>query len=138
MLPILSLLTLVGGVSSAGLILGYAALASSAGFVGVSAQTSTNIFSDNFDDNSRDATKWSLGVLSQPSNYFDSAVAVQERNQRLEITPRAGQKNQHFNGYVSVSSFNLTNAQATVEAFDKGVLLRLARRDVVPFDAALL
>ena len=84
--------------------------------VGVSAQTSTIIFSDNFDDNSRDTTKWSLGVLSQPSNYFDSAVAVQERNKRLEITPRSGQKNQHFNGYISASSFNLTNAEATIEA----------------------
>src|SRR3954469_784911 len=86
--------------------------------VGVSAQTSTIIFSDNFDDNSRDTTKWNLGILSQPANYFDSGVAVQERNSRLEITPLARTKNQNFNGYVSVSAFNLTNGRASVEAID--------------------
>jgi len=82
----------------------------------VSAQTSTVIFGDNFDDNSRDTTKWNLGVLSQASSSFDSGVTVQESNSRLEITPLSRVKNQNFNGYVSVSSFNLTNAQATTEA----------------------
>ncbi|PYS79623.1 MAG: hypothetical protein DMF66_02100, partial [Acidobacteria bacterium] len=48
--------------------------------VGVRAQ-STIIFSDDFNDNVRDAAKWNLGVLSQPSSAFDSKVIVREQNQ---------------------------------------------------------
>jgi hypothetical protein len=83
--------------------------------VHVSAQTSTVIFSDTFDDNTRDTTKWNLGVLSQPSSTYDSRVVVRELNQRLEITPLARVKDQNFNGYISIAAFNLTNARATVE-----------------------
>src|SRR2546423_3255431 len=83
--------------------------------VGARAQ-STIIFSDDFNDNVQDTARWNLGVLSQPSSAFDSKVVVKEQNQELEITPRAGASGQHYNGYVSVQTYNLTGRRATVEA----------------------
>lgn len=76
-------------------------------------------FSDDFNDNTLDASKWTFGTLqgaiySGPSAW-DATVPVLERNQRLEISPRSNVAGDHYNGYLSVGSWNLTNAGATVE-----------------------
>lgn len=70
---------------------------------------------DDFNDNARDAGKWFLGGLNRPNSSFDPQVVVAERNQRLEIVPRANQSEQHYNGYVSTARWNLTNGSASVE-----------------------
>jgi hypothetical protein len=70
-------------------------------------------FADDFDNNARDAW-WKLGTLNTPASVFDANVNVAERNGRLEITPLdAGGK--HYNGYVSVAGWNLSDARASVE-----------------------
>src|ERR1051326_6451103 len=94
------------------LILACAALIS---LVGARAQ-STVVFSDDFNDNTRDPSKWNLGVLTEPSTSFDSQVAVKEQNQELEITPRSNVNGHHYDGYVSAGAFDLTGRRATVEA----------------------
>ena len=45
-------------------------------FVHVSAQTSTTIFSDDFNSTTLDTTKWNLGVLNVPSQAYDPKVTV--------------------------------------------------------------
>jgi hypothetical protein len=76
-------------------------------------------FADDFNDNSRDTVKWSLGVLNEPSTSLDNLVTVLEQNQRLEITPREGISDKHYYGYVSASTWNMTNAIASVEVVQK-------------------
>jgi glucose/arabinose dehydrogenase len=71
--------------------------------------------SDDFNDNARDAGKWILGTLNRPASDFDQQVIVAERNQRLEIVPRANVTGHHYNGYVSAALWNLTNGSASVE-----------------------
>ncbi len=83
------------------------------GSVGATALT------DDFNDNSQDTSKWTFGTIqgaiySGPTAW-DSTVPVLERNQRLEILPRAGISRDHYNGYVSVAAWNLTNSRASVE-----------------------
>ncbi len=74
---------------------------------------------DNFDDNVFDPSKWVYdtiqGAIYTGPSAWDATVAVIERNQRLEISPRANVGGDHYNGYVFASSWNLTNARASVE-----------------------
>ena len=44
--------------------------------VHVSAQTSTIIFSDDFNSTTRDTTKWKIGVLNVPSSAFSTQVSI--------------------------------------------------------------
>lgn len=74
----------------------------------------TASFIDDFDDNARGA-HWKLGTLNTPPSVFDTNVTVAEQGGRLEITPLADANGAHFNGYVSVSGWNLTDARATIE-----------------------
>jgi YD repeat-containing protein len=74
---------------------------------------------ENFDDNTRDAVKWSYGAMA-PQIYDgpvvqDLTIPVLEQNQRLEITPRANVTGGHWNGYLSASTWDLSNARASVE-----------------------
>lgn len=69
---------------------------------------------DDFDDDARGA-HWRLGTLNTPASVFDSNVNVVEQGGHLEITPLAGAEGSHFNGYISVSGWNLTDARAAVE-----------------------
>ncbi|MFL6254980.1 MAG: hypothetical protein ACJ74T_08145 [Pyrinomonadaceae bacterium] len=69
---------------------------------------------DDFDDDIR-GVHWKLATLNTPASVFDSNVAVAEQGGRLEITPLANSTGSHFNGYVSVSGWNLTDASAAVE-----------------------
>jgi hypothetical protein len=70
-------------------------------------------FSDNFDDGVRDS-RWKLGTLTPPDSAWDQQVMVDETGGRLEVTPRASVAGKNFNGYVSTSNWNLTDARATV------------------------
>ncbi len=63
-------------------------------------------FADDFNDNSRDASKW---FITGPG----SGVSVLEQNQRLEITPPATTTG--YSGYCSNAAYNLTDAAASVE-----------------------
>ena len=81
--------------------------------------TGTFGFSDNFSDNAIDPTKWTYGTIqgaiySGPSAW-DATVPALERNQRLEISPRSNVSGDHYNGYLSVATWNLTNARASIE-----------------------
>jgi hypothetical protein len=71
--------------------------------------------SDNFDGPARDPERWNFGTLSQPLSDFDPLVTVIQQNGKLVITPRANVDGDHFNGYVSVNSFDLTNGTASVK-----------------------
>jgi hypothetical protein len=69
--------------------------------------------SDDFNDNTRDASKWVLGSLNDGASANDPLVTVLERNQRLEITPRAKVTGMRYNGYVSAKTWNMTGASAS-------------------------
>ncbi len=74
---------------------------------------------DDFNDNSQDPAKWGFGTI-QGAIYagppaWDASVPVLERNQRLEISPRANVSGDHYNGYVSAAAWNLANSRASVE-----------------------
>lgn len=72
------------------------------------------LFSDDFNDNLRDVTKWNVNSLEAAAT--DPAVAVREQNQRLEITALLNATGSHSNGYSSVKRFDLTNRRAAIEA----------------------
>jgi hypothetical protein len=79
----------------------------------------TPVLTDDFNDNTLDLAKWNPGTI-QGAIYtgppaWDASIPVLERNQRLEISPRANVSGDHYNGYVSVAGWNLTNARASVE-----------------------
>lgn len=85
-----------------------------ADFDTISIAPSSQGFSDDFNDNTRDATKWSIGEFySGLAN--DPQVTVLEQNQQLEITPISSTAGHHHNGYVSAATWNMTGAQAKVE-----------------------
>lgn len=69
-------------------------------------------FQDNFDDNSQDTAKWAKNVLSATQ---DTLVTALEQNARLEVAPRASQTGVRYNGYLSVSTYNLTGGKAQVK-----------------------
>ncbi len=66
--------------------------------------------SDNFDDNSQDVSKWTLGSIA----FQNSGVGVSETNQQLEITPIANEATAAIYGYQSVSTFDFTGLEAVV------------------------
>ena len=74
---------------------------------------------DDFNDNAQDPAKWTFGTIQgavySGTTAWDASIPVLERNQRLEISPQANVSRDHYNGYVSVSAWNLTNARASVE-----------------------
>ena len=75
----------------------------------------TTLLSDDFNDNVRDTAKWTLGSLSEGTTAYDPAVGVSERNQRLEITPLSGTTGQHYGGYLSAQTYDLTSGRVSVE-----------------------
>ncbi|MDQ1592645.1 MAG: serine protease, partial [Pyrinomonadaceae bacterium] len=62
--------------------------------------------SDDFNDNARDAVKWNL--LTTPG------ASIAEQNGRLEVTPAAAMPG--YDGYLSATTLDLTDARSTVEA----------------------
>jgi photosystem II stability/assembly factor-like uncharacterized protein len=69
--------------------------------------------SDDFGGTQRDPLQWNLGTLTQPMLAFDPAVTVVQQNGQLVITPLTNVPGLHYNGYVSVNSFDFTNATLT-------------------------
>ncbi|HLL75344.1 MAG TPA: Ig-like domain-containing protein, partial [Pyrinomonadaceae bacterium] len=63
------------------------------------------LLADDFNDNSADASKWFVDA--------PNGMTVAEQNQRLEVTPPAG--NTGYGGYRSKATQDLTEATATVE-----------------------
>jgi hypothetical protein len=79
------------------------------------APSATAGFADDFNNNARDATKWSVGVFSKDSSQFDPLVPVLEQNGQLQIKPLANTLGLHYNGYVSARGWDMTGSQASVE-----------------------
>jgi photosystem II stability/assembly factor-like uncharacterized protein len=75
----------------------------------------TPALADNFNGGQRDPAKWNLGTQTQPLLAFDAQIPVVQQNGRLVVTPRTQADGLHYNGYVSVNSFDFNNATATVE-----------------------
>jgi hypothetical protein len=73
------------------------------------------IIGEDFNDNSRDSAKWSLGLLNEGSSAFDNLVTVLEQNQRLQINPRAKVNGLHYNGYTSLLGYDFTGARASIQ-----------------------
>jgi hypothetical protein len=96
-----------------------------ASFVGarpsVSLPTVTVTFSDNFDDNIMDPNKWQFGAIAPAltggPNAWDNKVSVVEQGQQMQVAPLTRSGN-HYNGYISVPSIDLTNASAAVQIVD--------------------
>ena len=69
---------------------------------------------DDFNDNSLDTTKWSIGVWSGSTQ--DTTIRVAERNTRLEIGPlKEGTTGNHYNALRSAGSHNFSGAYAYVQ-----------------------
>ncbi|MBA2702609.1 MAG: SBBP repeat-containing protein [Blastocatellia bacterium] len=77
--------------------------------------TPTPALADNFGGAQRDPAKWNLGTQTQPLGAFDAQIPVVQQNGQLIVTPRTQTDGLHYNGYVSVNSFDFNNATATVE-----------------------
>jgi len=70
---------------------------------------------DSFETNDRNAGTWRIGVLATPPETFDSSLSVEQSGGLLSVTPANGKPGEHFSGYVSVSSFDLTASTIAVE-----------------------
>lgn len=68
------------------------------------------LLEDDFDDNSRDTAKWSLGSIA----FENAGVGVAEANQQIEITPLANEPSPALYGYKSVGGYDFTGRQAAV------------------------
>lgn len=66
---------------------------------------------DDFNDNVRNTGLWSIGTLTRG---FDPAVGVFERNQRLEIAPRANAAGSNA-AYVTVAAYDFSGRHAVAE-----------------------
>ncbi|MEP6920076.1 MAG: carboxypeptidase regulatory-like domain-containing protein [bacterium] len=77
--------------------------------------TPTPPLNDDFGGAQRDPARWNLGTQTQPLGAYDPQVTVVQQNGQLVVTPRSNVPDLHFNGYVSVNSFDFNNASATVE-----------------------
>ncbi len=62
-----------------------------------------------------DTTKWNFGLLNKDSSQWDTNVKAAEQNGQLQIAPLANTAGNHYNGYVSVRSWDMMGAQASVE-----------------------
>lgn len=74
------------------------------------------VFSDDFEDGTRDSSKWKKGLFSRSSSIFDPDMFVSEQNGVLRIKPTAGVSEVNASGLVTVSNWNLTGLAASVEA----------------------
>jgi hypothetical protein len=72
--------------------------------------TMVGTLTDDFDDNSRDTSKWTLGSIA----FENAAVGVAEANQQVEITPLANTGAPAIYGYKSVLPWSLTGRQVSI------------------------
>lgn len=68
---------------------------------------------DNFNDNSRDTSKWNLG--STDIGADNASVTALEQNNRLEIQPLDSTAGNNYYGFKSVDLYNLNLSAAFVE-----------------------
>jgi hypothetical protein len=71
--------------------------------------------SDNFNNASRDASKWTIGAQTESPVAFDPQVTTAQLNGQLVITPVTQASGLHYGGYASTNSFDLRNGQIGVE-----------------------
>lgn len=64
---------------------------------------------DDFDDNTQNTALWTKQATSDPSTT-DALVTVLETSQQLQITPRSSFAGVAYNGYRSVSVYDLTDS----------------------------
>jgi hypothetical protein len=76
---------------------------------------------DNFDDNSRDTSKWNVAQLHDNSGN-NVNVTVIEQNSRLEITPPSGGGTNEYNGYTSINTYDFTGDHIFVQISFSGAL----------------
>lgn len=69
---------------------------------------------DDFSDNSRDVSKWTLGSIA----FSNAGVGVDEANQQIEISPLANESSPAIYGYKSVNDWNFTGKQAAIRLAD--------------------
>lgn len=77
------------------------------------------VFSDDFNDCSRDSSKWNAGsVVGQylvGAAGYDTTIPVSETSGRLQISPRTGVDGDHYAGYVSAATYDFSGMAAAVE-----------------------
>ena len=73
------------------------------------------LFSDDFDDGTRDTSKWRKGLFSRISSIFDPDMFVAESGGVLRIKPTASVSEVNASGLVTVANWNLTGLAASVE-----------------------
>ena len=100
------------GQYSAKIFLLFALILIACAFVGVAYAAG---FSDDFNDGVQDTTWRQQGVFRGSSTQFESRVTVAEQNGQLIITPLSNALDNHYNGYVSVATWDMTGARASVE-----------------------
>jgi len=70
---------------------------------------------EEFDAGERVSERWRIGVLATAPETLDSNVTVEQSHDLLNITPIAHTTGAHFNGYVSISSFDLNACSIAVQ-----------------------
>ncbi|HEY8593305.1 MAG TPA: hypothetical protein VIL42_10650 [Sphingomicrobium sp.] len=77
-----------------------------------------NAFTDNFDDNSRDTSKWNLGLTGWTGITNNG---ISETNGRVEVLPPAGTTD-GGGGYESVNSYDITGGSIYLNVQASGTL----------------
>jgi hypothetical protein len=72
------------------------------------------ILKEEFDSNESTGERWRIGVLATAPETYDSNVVVDQSRGLLTITPVAHKSGAHFNGYVSIPSFDLNACSIAV------------------------
>jgi hypothetical protein len=72
------------------------------------------ILKDEFDSDAIGG-RWRVGVLATAPETHDASIAVDRSGGLLTITPAAHKSGAHFNGYVSIPSFDLNTCSMAVQ-----------------------
>src|SRR5207244_11887602 len=78
-------------------------------------QTPIQPLSEDIGGDTHDTTKWNLGTETLPAGSFDPQVTTTQINGQLVIAPLTQAVGMHYDGYVSVNSFDLRGGTAGVE-----------------------
>jgi hypothetical protein len=73
------------------------------------------ILKDEFDGSESIGDRWRIGVLATAPETHDASIAVDRSRGLLTITPVAHKTGAHFNGYVSIPSFDLNTCSMAVQ-----------------------
>jgi hypothetical protein len=92
------------------------------------------LLADDFGDGTVDALKWNVNLITVPP---DATIAVAESSGTLQIGPlKQSDSGNHYNGIVSVASYDVTDAYAQVNAVtipatttNAGMLFSMAEDD---------